>query len=186
MLLAIPSVCAGWLIGTVVYGNYFGDAIFIAESHEWIAEMTHEYPGVLGMMGHGLTSLPFWMAVAGLATAWFLYILRPELPAVIRARLGGLVRVLENKYGFDDFNQWFFARGAVKLGTGLWRFGDVTIIDGIMVNGTAKLVGWFAGVVRWLQSGFIYQYAFAMIIGVSVLLFVWVFDVTSLFSNWVR
>ncbi len=186
VLLAIPSVCAGWLIGTVVYGNYFGDAIFIAESHEWIAEMTHEYPGVLGMMGHGLTSLPFWMAVAGLATAWFLYILRPELPAVIRARLGGLVRVLENKYGFDDFNQWFFARGAVKLGTGLWRFGDVTIIDGIMVNGTAKLVGWFAGVVRWLQSGFIYQYAFAMIIGVSVLLFVWVFDVTSLFSNWVR
>ncbi len=186
VLLAIPSICAGWLIGTVVYGNYFGNAIFVAENHEWIAEMGREFHGVFGMMSHGLTTLPFWMAVAGLATAWYLYILRPDLPAVVRGRLAPVVRILENKYGFDTFNQWFFASGAVRLGTALWRFGDVTIIDGIMVNGTARLVGWVAGVVRWLQSGYIYQYAFAMIIGVSVLLFVWVFDVTSLFANWVR
>ncbi len=170
VLLAIPSVCAGWIIGTVVYGDYFGSVIAVAPAHEWIAEMGHEFHGVGAMMTHGLTSLPFWLAVAGLATAWFLYIARPELPGRLRTRFGVITRILENKYGFDQFNQWFFASGAVGLGKFLWRFGDVTIIDGIMVNGTARLVGWFSGVIRWLQSGFIYHYAFSMIIGVFVLL----------------
>ena len=170
VLLAIPSIAAGWLIGTVVYGNYFGDAVFVAPAHEWIEEMGKEFHGVWPMMLHGLTSLPFWLAVAGLVTAWYLYILRPELPAVLRQRFSGPVRILENKYGFDTFNQWFFASGAVALGTKLWKIGDVALIDGMMVNGSARLVGWFAGVVRWLQSGYIYHYAFSMIIGVFVLL----------------
>ena len=186
ILLAIPSICAGWLIGTVVYGNYFGDAIFVSSGHEWIAEMGQEFHGVMGMMLHGLTSLPFWFAMLGLATAFYLYILQPDVPGVLRQKLAFFVRILDNKYGFDDFNQWFFASGAVKVGTGLWRYGDAMLIDGVMVNGTARIVGWIAGVVRWLQSGFIYQYAFAMIIGISVLLFIWVFDVTALLANWTR
>ena len=170
VLLAIPSVAAGWLIGTVVYGEFFSQAVFVAEAHGWIEEMGKEYHGVFGMMLHGLTSLPFWLAVAGLATAWYGYILRPEFPAAMRERFSGLVRILENKYGFDAFNQWFFASGAVALGTRLWKIGDVGLIDGLMVNGSAKLVGWFASVIRWLQSGYIYHYAFSMIIGVFVLL----------------
>ena len=132
--------------------------------------MAREFRGVIPMMVHGLTSAPFWFAVAGLATAWYLYIARPDLPAVVRAKAGVLTTILERKYGFDEFNQWFFADGAVKLGSGLWKFGDATLIDGIMVNGSAKLVGWFGGVVRELQSGRIYHYAFSMIVGVFVLL----------------
>ncbi len=170
ILLAIPSIASGWVIGSVVFGDYFGASILVAPAHEWIAEMAHEFPGVVGMMAHGLTSLPFWFACAGLATAWYLYIARPDLPAVIREKAGVLTTILEHKYGFDEFNQWFFANGAVKVGTGLWKGGDVTVIDGVMVNGSAKMIGWIAGIVRWLQSGFIYHYAFSMIIGVFVLL----------------
>ena len=170
VLLAIPSIASGWVIGSVVFGDYFGASILVAPAHEWIAEMAHEFPGVVGMMVHGLTSLPFWFAVAGLAPAWYLYIARPDLPAVIREKAGLLTTILEHKYGFDEFNQWFFANGAVKVGTGLWKGGDVAVIDGVLVNGSARLVGAIAGVVRWLQSGFIYHYAFSMIIGVFVLL----------------
>jgi NADH-quinone oxidoreductase subunit L len=182
VLLAIPSIGAGWLIGSVVHGDYFGTAIRVAAEHGWIAAMSKEFHGVFGMMMHGVTTLPFWFAVAGLATAWYCYILKPELPGAIRERLGLLVRVLENKYGLDDFNQKVFAGGAVGLGRGLWRFGDVMLIDGLMVNGSARLVGWFGGVVRWLQTGFVYNYAFAMIIGVFVLMFFWVYDMSELWS----
>ena len=122
------------------------------------------------MMVHGLTALPFWFALAGLATAWYLYIARPELPALVRQKAGLLTTILERKYGFDEFNQWFFADGAVKVGSGLWKFVDAALIDGLMVNGSAKVVGWFGGVVRELQSGRIYHYAFSMILGVFVLL----------------
>jgi NADH-quinone oxidoreductase subunit L len=119
--------------------------------------------------------LPFWLALAGAATAWYLYIARPELAAVVRRKAGVLVTILEEKYGFDRFNDWFFAGGARKFGTGLWRYGDVTVIDGLIVNGSAKLVGWFAGVVRLIQSGFIYHYAFFMIIGVSLMITYFIF-----------
>jgi len=170
ILLAIPSIASGWVIGWVVFGDYFGTAIAVASEHEWIAGMAREFRGVGNMMVHGLTALPFWFAVAGLATAWYLYIARPDLPAVVRQKAGLLTTILEHKYGFDEFNQWFFANGAVKVGTALWKFGDTTLIDGLMVNGSAKLIGWFGGVVRELQSGRIYHYAFSMILGVFVLL----------------
>ncbi len=104
VLLAIPSVAAGWTIGTVLYGGYFGSAIFIAPQHEGLAEMAKEFHGVIGMMLHGLTTLPFWFALAGATTAWYLYIVRPELPAVLRQKAGVLVTILEEKYGFDRFN----------------------------------------------------------------------------------
>jgi len=115
-------------------------------------------------------SLPFWFALAGLACAWYLYIVRPDLPAVLRGKAKGLVTVLMEKYYFDRFNDWFFAGGARSIGNGLWKGGDVAVIDGVLVNGSARFVGWFAQLVRTLQSGYIYHYAFAMIIGILVLL----------------
>ena len=173
ILLAIPSIAAGWTIGTVLYGGYFGSAIFIAPEHEGLAEMAREFHGVIGMMLHGLVSLPCLFAIAGAVTAWYLYIANPDLPAVLRQKAGVLVTILEEKYGFDRFNDWFFAGGARALGGGLWKFGDVAIIDGFMVNGTARVVGWIGGLVRLFQTGYIYQYAFTMIIGVFVLLTLW-------------
>jgi NADH-quinone oxidoreductase subunit L len=121
-------------------------------------------------MLHGLTAAPFWFALAGAATAFYLYILRPELPRVVRSKAGLLVKILEEKYGFDRFNDWFFAGGARAVGNGLWKGGDVAVIDGIVVNGSARAVGWFAQVIRHLQSGYIYHYAFTMLIGILVLL----------------
>jgi NADH-quinone oxidoreductase subunit L len=174
VLLAIPSVVSGWLIGDIVFGGYFGSSIFVADSHPGVKEMAEEFHGIVPMMLHGLMSAPFWLALAGAACAGYLYLLRPEMAAVVRKKAGVLVTILEEKYYFDRFNDWFFAGGARKFGTGLWRWGDVTVIDGLMVNGSAKLVRWFAGVVRWIQSGLIYHYAFLMIIGVVALL--WLFS----------
>ncbi|MDQ3026076.1 MAG: NADH-quinone oxidoreductase subunit L [Pseudomonadota bacterium] len=168
ILLAIPSVFIGAMtIGPMLYGDWFGSSIAKTATMEALAK---EWHGAVGMMTHALTTLPFWLAIAGVATAFFLYIVRPDLPGVIKKRLGVLPVILERKYGFDDFNDWFFARGARRLGTGLWSWGDKTIIDGIMVNGTARLIGWFAGVARGMQTGYIYHYAFTMILGVFGLL----------------
>ncbi len=168
ILLAIPSVAIGYMmIEPMLYGNYFGDAI---KATETMATLKKEFHGAWAMMLHGLTTAPFWLALAGAATAWFCYIAKPELPGKIRAAFALPVKILEDKYGFDRFNDWFFAAGARKLGQGLWKFGDVTIIDGIMVNGTAKLIGWFSGVARKVQTGYVYTYAFTMIIGVFAFL----------------
>ena len=175
VLLAIPSVISGWVIGDVVFGGYFGSSIVISEGHPGVKEMAEEFHGVVPMVVHAISTAPFWLALAGAALAGYLYLIRPEMAEVARRKAGALVTVLEEKYYFDRFNDWFFAGGARKFGTGLWRWGDVTVIDGLMVNGSAKVVGWLAGVVRWLQSGFIYHYAFLMIIGVSVLLTWFVF-----------
>ena len=178
ILLAIPSICAGWVIGEVVFGDYFGDSIYIAEGHEAVRKMAEEFHGVLPMVLHSFTTLPFWLAFAGAAIAWFIYVARPDLPAVLRAKWGVLVTVLEEKYYLDRFNDWAFAGGARLLGLGLWKIGDVALIDGLFVNGSARLVGWTATVVRQLQSGFIYHYAFAMIIGILLLLTVWLLGST--------
>jgi NADH-quinone oxidoreductase subunit L len=175
VLLAIPSVISGWVIGDVVFGGYFGSSIVISEAHPGVKEMAEEFHGVVPMVAHAVSTAPFWLALAGAVLAGYLYLIRPGMAEVVRRKAGALVTVLEEKYYFDRFNDWFFAGGARKFGTGLWRWGDVTVIDGLMVNGSAKIVGWLAGVVRWLQSGFIYHYAFVMIIGVSVLLTWFVF-----------
>ena len=170
VLLAIPSVCAGWIIGHFVFGDYFGNAISVLPEHPAIATLKHEFHGVMAMITHGFTALPFWLAMAGAGSAFYLYIVRPDLPAVLRAKWGIVVTILMEKYGLDRFNDWFFAGGARRLGTGLWKGGDVVVIDGIMVNGSANAVGWFSTVVRKLQSGYIYNYAFAMIFGIVLLL----------------
>jgi NADH-quinone oxidoreductase subunit L len=173
ILLAIPSICAGWLVGTIVFGDYFGSAIYVSPEHEGMAEMASEFHGVVAMVTHGFFTLPFWLVFAGIATAFYLYIVNPDLPGRLRERFGFITRILENKYGFDAFNQRVFADGAVGLGKGLWKFGDVTFIDGFFVNGSARLVGWFAKLSRHLQTGYIYTYAFTMIIGVVLLLSLW-------------
>ena len=170
VLLAIPSICAGWVIGPLLYGNYFGNSLAIAPEHPGLREMAAEFQGVVPMMLHAVNTLPFWLSLAGIAAAWYLYILRPELPGVLRKKAGMLVTILEEKYGFDRFYDWFFAGGVRRFGNGLWRYGDVTVIDGLVVNGSARLVGWFSGAVRLIQTGFIYHYAFSMIIGAFVLL----------------
>ena len=174
VLLAIPSVVIGGLaIGPMLYGDWFGASIASTETME---EMAREFHGAWPMVMHAFTSLPLYFALAGLALAYFLYIVRPDLPAVIRKKAGFLTTLLEHKYYFDEFNDWFFAGGVRRLGSGLWLWGDKTLIDGIMVNGTAKLVGWIASMGRRLQTGYIYHYAFTMIFGVFALLsFFWVY-----------
>jgi NADH-quinone oxidoreductase subunit L len=170
VMLAIPSVCAGWIIGTFVFGDYFSGSIVVSAAHPAMATLKQEFHGVVGMLRHGIFSLPFWLAAAGAATAYYLYVLRPDLPAVLRAKWGVVVTILMEKYGFDRFNDWFFAGGARAAGTGLWKVGDVTVIDGLIVNGSAGVVGWLSTVIRKLQSGYIYNYAFAMIFGIVLLL----------------
>ena len=167
--LAIPSICAGWVIGPVLFGGFFGNAIVAVPEHDVLSKMAREFHGVLGMMSHAIWTLPFWLAVAGIATAAYLYLWRPDVPAVIQQRFRLIYTILERKYGFDELYSWLFAGGARALGTGLWKGGDVGIIDGL-VNGSARLIGWFASVIRYFQSGYIYHYAFTMIIGILALL----------------
>ena len=170
VLLAIPSVCAGWFIGPVLFGGYFGSSIVVAPAHDVLARVGQDFHGVVAMMIHGLATPALWLAVAGIATAWYLYLRRPELADVIKERFSLVYTILERKYGFDEAYQRLFGDGAVRFGTGLWKGGDVAVIDGIFVNGSARAVGWFATWVRRIQSGFIYHYAFAMLIGILLLI----------------
>ena len=179
IMLAIPSVCAGWIIGQFVFGDYFGGSIVVSAAHPAIATLKQAFHGVTGMMTHGLLSVPFWFAVAGAATAYYIYILHPHLPAVLRAQWGRVVTILMDKYGLDRFNDWFFAGGARLLGNGLWKGGDVAVIDGLLVNGSAHAVGWFSTIIRKLQSGYIYNYAFAMIFGIVLLLTITLWSLTG-------
>ena len=160
VLLAIPSVASGWLIGHVVFGDYFQDSLLEAQ---------HDYHGLIAYTLHGFFSAPFWLAVAGTATAIYLYLFNTHLPKKIAIAFGPLYAIVERKYGFDELYGWLFAGGARLLGKGFWKGGDQTVIDGLMVNGSARVVGWFSGVVSLLQSGMIYRYASAMLIGVVVL-----------------
>ena len=178
VLLAIPSLFIGALtIGPMLYGGWFDGAIAKTATME---EMAGEYHGALAMALHSILSVPLWLALAGAATAWFFYIKRPDLAGVARKKFGFFVTILERKYGFDEFNDWFFAGGARKVGTGFWAWGDKTIIDGIMVNGTAHLIGAFAGFARKMQTGYIYTYAFTMILGVFAFLTFFLFYMRTL------
>ena len=173
VVLAIPSLGIGWWIGSVLFAGYFGDAIAVNESHDVLKEMGEEFHGVVAMMIHALGTLPFWLSIAGIGSAAFLYLKRTDLPEKLRRAFGPLYTLLDNKYYFDRFNDWFFAGGARMLGRGLWKGGDVAVIDGFFVNGSARVVAWSAQIARKLQSGLIYHYAFTMIIGVFVLLTLW-------------
>jgi NADH-quinone oxidoreductase subunit L len=175
--LAIPSIAAGWVIAEVLFGGFFGNAIVVAPAHDVLAELQRDFPGVLGMMLHAVVTPAFWLAIAGIGTAVYLYLLRPDVPARIKQKAGVLYTVLDRKYGIDELYSWIFAGGARAVGNGLWKGGDVGVIDGLLVNGSARLVGWTASVIRYFQSGYIYHYAFTMIIGILVLL-------TVIFVDW--
>jgi len=172
VMLALPAICAGWVIGAVLFGGFFGDAIVVAETHDVLAELGQDFHGATAMMAHALATWPLWLAVAGIASAAYLYLKRTDLPDKLQHWFSPLYTVLDQKYYFDRFNDWFFAGGARLVGRGLWKGGDVAVIDGF-VNGSARLVGWLASVIRKLQSGYVYTYAFAMIIGMVTLLTLW-------------
>jgi len=171
VLLAIPSLGIGYFtIEPMLYGNYFQGAIYVNEVHNGMRELAEEFHGPLAAALHAFTSLPFLLALSGVAMSWFFYLKRPDIPAAIKQRFSWIYSILERKYGFDEFNDWFFAGGARGASRFLWTFGDVKLIDGLMVNGSARLVGMLSGVMRRFQTGYIYHYAFSMIIGVFVLL----------------
>ena len=167
VLLAIPSVLIGYLtIKTMLFGDFFKGVITVGESHHAMEELAHEFHGAAEMGLHAFTSLPFGLALAGVVSAWYCYMVNPRVPAWFFAKFHAVHTLLDNKYYMDKFNDVVFSGGARLLGGGLWKVGDRALIDGLVVNGSARVVGWFSGVTRLLQSGYIYHYAFVMILGV--------------------
>jgi NADH-quinone oxidoreductase subunit L len=175
ILLAIPSVISGYAIHPLLFGGFFHGAIMVAPDHPVLHELAAHYAGAVGNTMEGLEGAPFWLAMAGLGVAWWFYLMRPELPGLVRQRWAWLYSVLQRKYGFDVFNDRVFADGGRKLGAFLWRVGDVQVIDGTLVNGSARMVGWLSGRARHTQSGYLYHYAFVMILGLLLLISGYVF-----------
>jgi NADH-quinone oxidoreductase subunit L len=176
ILLAIPSLLIGYIaIEPMLFGTFFNNVIVVdGNAHPAMSHLTHHYHELLhspaGMALHGFFTLPFAFALSGVVLSWYFYMKRPNIPAMIQTKCKLIYQVLDNKYGFDAFNERVFAGGSRFIGGKLWQIGDVQLIDGAMVNGTANLIGKIAGKVRHLQSGLIYHYAFAMIIGVFLFL----------------
>jgi NADH-quinone oxidoreductase subunit L len=167
ILLAIPSVVIGYFaIGPMLHGDFFKGVIYVGEAHPAMEELSKEFHGAWTMGLHAFTSLPFMLALAGVVSAYYCYMVNPKVPAWFYSKFRGIYTVLDNKYYMDKINDVVFAKGARLLGGGLSNVGDKTLIDGLVVNGSARLVGWFSSVIRHLQSGFIYHYAFVMILGV--------------------
>ena len=174
VLLAIPSVLIGFFtIEPMLFGEWFKGVIFVGDNHVGLKELEAAFHGPVAMALHGLQTAPFWLAMGGVALAWLFYMVKPGIPAAIKRTFKPIHSLLENKYYFDRFNEIVFAGGARALGRGLWKAGDQTLIDGVAVNGTARLVGWVAQMSRLFQTGHLYQYAFMMIIGVFILLTFW-------------
>ncbi len=171
ILLAIPSVFVGWFtVGPVLFGHYFDGVIFVAERHNVLGELGHEYTGQVGFIIEAFHGPALYLAAAGVVSAWYLYLKNPALTDRIAAVCAPLIKVLDNKYWFDWFNENVLAGGARALGRLFWKVGDEIVIDGVLVNGSARSVGWLAAVVRHVQSGYLYHYAFAMIIGLAAML----------------
>ena len=169
LALALPSLAIGYMtIEPMLFGDFFGNAIYISDRHPVMHELNQEFHGAMAMGLHAITTLPFWLAAAGVGLSAFFYLKRPDIPAAIQQRFSFVHSMLVNKYWFDELYSWLFAGGARLLGGGLWRGGDQVIIDGA-INGTARLVERAARLMRAFQSGYIYHYAFAMLIGVFAL-----------------
>jgi len=171
ILLAIPSLVIGYMtVGDVLFGDYFGDSIVVYEEHDVLAQMGASFTSAGGFIVHGLLTPAFWFSIAGLGCAWFIYMRRPDLADFFKQQCLPLFKLLDRNYGCDDFNDKVFAAGSRKVGNILSNTGDAKLIDGYVVNGSANLVGWFASVARYTQTGYLYHYAFAMILGLVVLL----------------
>jgi len=167
VLLAIPSLFIGAIaIEPMLFGDFFKNVIFVKDAHHAMHALKEEFHGAGAMGLHSFTTLPFWLALAGVVTAYVFYMVKPGIPAAIKKTFSPLYTLLDNKYYMDRFNEIVFAGGARVLGAGLWNIGDKGLIDGLVVNGSAKLVGWVSKMIRHLQSGYIYHYAFVMILGV--------------------
>lgn len=173
IVLAVPTVMSGWFIGSIVFGDYFAAAVHISSSHDAIERLRAEFTGVGGMMVHALSTAPFWLSVAGIFTAWFLYRVRTEIPEKIKQAMYPLYVLLDRKYYIDELYSWLFAGGTRTLGTVLWKYADIKLIDGFVVNGAARLVSLTSSIVRRFQTGYIYHYAFTMIVGIFVILTLW-------------
>jgi NADH-quinone oxidoreductase subunit L len=176
VLLAIPSVVIGYLgIGPMVAGDFFKGVIHVdSQAHPALSMFLEHFHGAAAMGVHAFSTPPFYLALAGVALSWFFYMKRPDIPAAIQRRFSAIHTLFENKYYFDRINEIVFAGGARLLGKAFWKGGDVAVIDGVVVNGSAKLVGWVAAVTRFFQTGYLYHYAFTMIIGVVVLMTLWI------------
>ena len=175
ILLAIPSVIAGFWIDPIVFGDFFNGVIYVSPEHTGLAQVAEHFHGSLSFVMHAFGGPAIYLAIAGVGTAWYVYMKQPDLADKIRQRFNALYTLLVNKYYADDINAVVFAGGARGVGQLLWKVGDVLIIDGLLVNGSAKLVGWTAAVVRRIQTGHLYTYAFSMIIGLLFMLSWFVF-----------
>ena len=166
VLLAIPSVFIGWFtVGPMLFGDYFKDVLFVAPANDVLAQIGEHYHGPMGFVLHGMTQPPFFLAMAGLFVAWFIYMRKPQIAFEIKTRFDWLYTLLDKKYFFDEVYQFVFAGGSRLLGKVLWRGGDQFLIDGVAVNGSAHSVGWLANIARHIQTGLINHYAIAMILG---------------------
>jgi NADH-quinone oxidoreductase subunit L len=171
VLLAIPSALIGWFtVQPMLFGGYFGSAIHVLPAHDVLAKVGEEFHGSGAFAISAITSIPLWLALSGIFVAWLFFLKKPALADSAERSLKWLHTILINKYGFDWFNEHVIAAFARALGAGLWKGGDEILIDGAAVNGSARLVGWFSSVMRYAQSGYLYHYAFAMILGLASLL----------------
>ena len=171
VLLAIPSLVIGFMtIEPLLFGGYFGGSIKVSPTHDVVRFIGEHYRGLGPFIAHGLQSVPFMFAVAGIGLAWFMYIRYPFLPGQLREKFGAIYTLLLRKYFVDEFNDYVFAGGARAFGGLLWKIGDIKLIDGLAVNGTARVIGWVSLMIRRVQSGYVYHYAFAMILGLFLLI----------------
>jgi NADH-quinone oxidoreductase subunit L len=171
IVLAIPSALIGWFtVKPVLFGDYFAGAIQVLPAHDVLREAGEEFGSSGAFLLHAFAAPPIWLAAAGVATAYVFFLRKPELADAAERSFNWLYRILVNKYGFDWFNEKILAPGVRMLGTGLWKGGDEAVIDGALVNGSARAVGWISSVFRYAQSGYLYHYAFAMILGLASLL----------------
>ena len=178
LVLAVPSLLLGlFLIEPLLIGDYFGSAIYVSGEHNVLSKIAAEYHGIVSFITHAFLYPPVYLAFSGLFVAWLCYIKYPSLPGKLVNRIGFIHKVLVNKYGFDDFNQIVFAGGVRKIGYFLSEFGDIKMIDGVLVNGSARSVRIFSNMIRHIQSGYLYHYAFAIIIGLLLLLAIFVHGV---------
>ena len=170
ILLAIPSVVVGWVfVEPMLYGSHYGDSIVVSQAHDVLGRMRASWHGAGAMVLHAFVTVPFWLTLFGAVTAWYLWCRRPDVPERIAERFRTVHTVLTRKYYFDELYESVLAGLGRAVGGGLWQVGDVRIIDGLMVNGSARGIGWISGVVRRVQTGLLYHYAFAMIIGLLLL-----------------
>ena len=168
--LAIPAVLSGYLLNPMVVGDFFEGVIQVDANHPAIATIKEHYHGVFSFVGHGLISAPFWLAMAGLGSAYYIYMKDPSIAKWGYDKFRFVHTLLDKKYFADEFNMAVFAGGALALGKGLWAVGDRFLIDGLLVNGSAKVTGWFASIIRNVQTGYLYHYAFSIIIGVLAIM----------------